>query len=184
MNQSHLWTVAAWVLVSGCAAAPPQPAAAPAEPAATITFRTKTLRSFEHATVTDQYILGPNIDVTRSGDAYRGRAHGEIVDLQWDGDTLAGKIGNGTPTSLRYREYPDGFVLEGVFSGARGLFALRSRRMTGVVGARRFDLVTDDGMAYREQTISLQPMEVVLSPSLVGLPRRQQAAFLALFLRR
>ena len=184
MNQRNLWIVPAWVLLGACAAAPLQPADAPAEPAATITFRTKTLHSFEHAVVTDKAIFGPNIDVTRAGDAYRGRAHGEIVDLQWDGDILAGKIGNGAPTALRYCEYPDGFAVEGMFSGGRGLLALRSNRMVGVIGARRLDLVTEDGVSYREQTTSLQPTEVVLSRSIAALPRRQQAAFLAMFLRR
>ena len=71
-----------------------------------------------------------------------------------------------------------------MFSGARGLLALRSNRMIGVIGARRLDLVTEDGVSYREQTTSLQPTEVVLSRSIVALPRRQQAAFLAMFLRR
>ena len=96
MNQRNRWTVAAWALTSGCAAAP-QPARAPAEPAATITFRTKTLRTFEHATVTDRCILGPNIDVTRSGDNYRGRAHGEVVDLQWEATRSRARLGMAPP---------------------------------------------------------------------------------------
>ena len=74
-------------------------------------------------------------------------------------------------------------VVEGMFSDKRGLLALRSRRMTGVMGAYRFDLFTDDGLSYRGESNSNRPVEVVLSPGIVALPAREQAAVLAIFLR-
>ena len=68
----------------------------------------------------------------------------------------------------------------GTLWGGRGVIAVRSNRMIGVMGSRRFDLVTDDGFSYRE--IAGLPMEVVMSPGVAELPPRERAVLLAMLL--
>jgi len=184
MNRRFFWMFPAGLLLMGCASAQPAPPAEPGSPAGSISLRLpNTMTKFDHVVVTGDRISGPNLELSRYGDVYRGRAYGEIVDLEWEGDTLVGRIGNGMGTALRFREYADGYSLEGQFSGGRGFIALRGNLLKAVAGARRFDLVTDDGLVYRDVRYTVRPMEVVLSPEIAALPTREQAVALAMFLR-
>jgi hypothetical protein len=182
MNQRTLWMLLATISVGGCAASSAPPPLEPSAASATVSLRlTGSRTTYEHATVEGNRIFGPNIELTSFGDAYRGHAYGEIVDLRWDGDRLVGRVGNGTATSLQFRQLTDGFDMMGMFSGSRGVLALRSNRMIGAFGSRRFDLVTDDGVSYRQQ--AGRPMEIVVSPGVTDLAPRERAVVLAMLLR-
>ena len=184
MNRRFLSSIPFGLLFLGCASAQPGPAAEPAPSAGSIALRfPNTMTQYDHVVVTGDRISGPNIEVSRYGNAYRGRAYGEIVDLEWEGDTLVGRIGNGMGTALRFREYPDGYTMEGTFSGGRGFVALRGNQIKAVAGGRRFELATNDGLVYRDVRNTVRPMEVVLSPEVTALPAREQAVALAMFLR-
>ena len=181
MNQRPLWMVLAMISIGGCAGTAPPPRE-PSAVSASVSMRISGSRTiYEHATVEGNRMFGPSIDVTSYGGAYRGYAYGEVVDLRWDGDELVGRVGNGTATSLKFRELADGFDMIGTFSGGRGVLAMRSNRMIGVMGSRRFDLFTDDGVNYREN--AGRNMEVVVSPAITDLPLRDRAVVLAILLR-
>ena len=181
MNQRTLWMLLATMSAGGCAATPPR-TSEPSATSATVTYRISGAPAhFQHATVEGGRIFGPAIELTSFGGAYRGQAYGEIVDLHWDGDQLVGRIGNGPAASLHFRELTDGFDMIGTFGNNRGVLALRSNRLLGALGSRRFDLITDDGLSYRE--VAGRPMEVVLSPGIVELPPRERAVVLAMLLR-
>jgi hypothetical protein len=169
----------ATMCLGGCAATPPRATAEPSATSATVTYRISgTPARFQHATVEGGRIFGPAIEVTNFGDSYRGQVHGATVDLRWNGDRLVGRVGIGVPTSLQFRELTDGFDMIGTLGGGHSVIAVRSNRLIGVMGSCRFDLITDDGLSYRE--IAGRPMEVVMSPGVADLPPRERAVVLAM----
>ena len=151
-----------------------------------------TLRSpggFEEIALEGERLFGPNIEIVRYDQDYRGQVRQLTVDLRVSENLIEGTIGNAR-TELRIERLPDGFGVRGLFGGRMGQFVLQSTRLEGRMGGRAFVLRKSEGDSiYRSiagagELSARGSTELSLPPSLATRPIEQQATLLALFLGR
>jgi hypothetical protein len=166
------------LIASGCAAR--APAAAPStEPSNTLLLHMPG--SMQHMTIEGDRMFGPQIEVARYGTEYRGRAFGRIVDLRSSERLIEGSVGSAR-TELHLENYPDGFMLRGLYGGQLGAIEVRSDRVAGSVGAQAYDLRSACGDT--RFTSGYGPTELLVPASVMALPAPDRAAILAIFLGR
>ena len=187
------------LLVGGCASTdlcPPQAAETPIEH--------MTLRhpgNFDQIAIEGGRMFGPDLEVMRYDDAYRGHAFRKQIDLRVQEDLIEGLVGSGR-TELHVERYPDGFELRGMYAGNLGALIFRRDRLEGHLGGRVFRLRSSasDPKVYESQTgpaeqavpivrravggIHPGPTEIALPSTFGSLPTEHQAAMLAIFLGR
>jgi hypothetical protein len=172
----------------GCSASP---SADPCAPEPTVEhFTLRTPGQFYQVALEGDRIFGPHLDITRYDEAYRGLLHRHIVDLRLRDNVLEGTIGNAR-TELYIHEYPDGFVVRGLYGGRLGQLHMRADKLVGRMGWRAFVLhrAPDDPLVYQSEANAGQvtargPTELTLPPSFRDRPTEEKAALLALFLGR
>jgi hypothetical protein len=152
-----------------------------------------TLRSpggFDELALQGERIFGPNIEVTRYGDTYRGNVRQLFVDLRITENMIEGTVANAR-TELRIEKFPDGFGVKGLFGGKIGQFLVQADRLEGRMGGRAFVLRKSetDPLLYRSivgagEVTGRGSTELTLPASFFTRPTEQQAALLALFLGR
>lgn len=175
------------LFAAGCSGAPTDPCA-PERPVEHFTLRSPG--GFEELALEGERIFGPNIDVTRYDDTYRGNVRQLFVDLRVRDNLIEGTVGNAR-TELRIERFPDGFGVRGLFGGRIGAFLLQSDRLEGRMGGRAFVLrrSEDDPLVYRSAAegghlTARGSTELTLPSTFKTRPIEQQAALLALFLGR
>ena len=171
--------------LSACAA--PYPANAPPE-AQPETILLRTPGELASATLDGERLHGPQIEVSRYGDTYRGRSPKGLVDIRSQNDTIEGVVGSGR-TELHLENYEGGgFRVRGMNAGTLGDLELRSDRIVGQLGGCSYDLRQASnacGMTYSGQRSCgglPQLAELTLPPTVVALQPLDRAALLAIFL--
>src|SRR6266542_1340204 len=155
--------------------------AAPAAASETLTLR-RSGHQLEQMTVDNGRMFGPAIEVARYGAAYRGRAFDRIVDLRSTERLIEGSVGSGRP-GPHLENYPDGFVLRGLYGGELGEIEVRADRIVGSLGTQAYDL-RKSCTGESSYTSGYGPTELVVPASIMALPARDRAAVLAIFLGR
>jgi hypothetical protein len=88
---------------------------------------------------------GPDGDVERFEDGWRGRWRGEVVDLRVsDGDRITGVVHGGIADLHVVREN-DHDRLQGIFGGDLGSLRMDAREIDGTIGRRGLHVVRRDG---------------------------------------
>ena len=151
-----------------------------------------TLRSpggFDELALEGERVFGPNIDVTRYDDTYRGNVRTLFVDLRIRENLIEGTVANAR-TELHIEKFEDGFAVKGLFGGRMGQILLQGDRFEGRMGTRAFVLTkSDNPLIYKSgvgagQLSSRGSTEFTFPASFSARPVEQQAALLALFLGR
>jgi hypothetical protein len=190
--------IAALFLMAGCASTELCPPGTVETPIEHITLRYPG--TFDQVALDGGRIFGPDLEVMRYEDAYRGHAFRKQVDLRVQEDLIEGVVGAGR-TELHIERFPDGFALQGLYAGNLGVLTLRRDRLEGHLGGRVFRLRSSatDPMVYEsntgpaEQAIPLSPAipaihpgptEIALPGNFGSLPPEHQGAVLAIFLGR
>jgi hypothetical protein len=190
--------LAAFSLLAGCASSelcPETPADTPMEH--------MTLRhpgSFEQVALDGARMFGPDLEIMRYDDGYRGFAYRRQIDLRVQEDMIEGVVGSGR-TELHVAKYSDGFQVHGLYAGNLGRLIFRRDRIEGHLGGRVLRLRSNstDPLVYEsnsgpaEQSVALPraptrihsgPTEMVLPGNFGALPVEHQATLLAIFLGR
>jgi hypothetical protein len=162
-----------------------------------------TLRApgnFDQMALEGARLFGPDLDVMRYDDVYRGLAFRNQIDLRVQEDLIEGVVGAGR-TELHVERYPDGFELHGLYAGNLGLLTFRRDRLDGHLGGRVFRLrasatdprVFESIAGPATQAVALPrstgrvhpgPTEIALPNMFGSLRTEHQAAVLAIFLGR
>ena len=87
----------------------------------------------------DDRLFGPDLEISRLPEGYRGRVGGVFVDLRVTGRQVSGWVGF-KPTQLQVDEQPQGLIVTGVYAGHWGRLDLSADRLTGTVGGHAYDL--------------------------------------------
>jgi hypothetical protein len=186
------------LFVGGCASTERCPETPDDSPIQHITVRSPG--GFEQAGIDGDRIFGPDLEVMRYDDAYRGFAFRKQLDLRVVENRIEGIVGVGR-TELYLSKYPDGFQLKGLYAGNLGLLRVRSDRLEGHLGGRVYHLrnspsnplVYESQTGPAEQYVSMPaarsrihpgPTEIVLPENFPALSVEHKAALLAIFLGR
>jgi hypothetical protein len=177
-------TLAIALPLAACAA--PLPPNAPEQQPETITLRTPG--NLSTATLDGTRLFGPDIEVARYGDEYRGRSQKGLVDLRSGNGTIAGVIGSGTTELHLETDEAGGFRVRGMNAGRLGELEVRSDRIVGQLGGCSYDLrqasnacgTTYSGM--RSCGGMPQNAELTLPATIATLEPIDRAALLAIFL--
>jgi hypothetical protein len=89
--------------------------------------------------VTEDSLLGPDIQVTRDGDSLRGRAYGEVVFLNLGEDELGGSVGERL-SRLSFEREGNTLKARGTFGGDLTRLEISPEALSGTVGPCSYDL--------------------------------------------
>jgi hypothetical protein len=201
--------IAALLLVSGCASSTPSSQTPGGTPAEHLTVRAPG--NFDEVTLQGDRIFSSDVEVTRYGDDYRGKAYRKLIDLRVKDGAVEGIVGSAR-TALRVQKFPDGFEVNGLYAGHMGRLTVRRDRFEGQLGGRAFQLSgsATDPLVYGSSTEpAAQPAAAVeksptgttapapapdksksnwtqfaIPPTLAALPAEHQAAVIAIFIGR
>jgi len=177
-------TLAIALPLAACAA--PMPPNAPEAQPETITLR--TAGTLSTATLDGTRMFGPEIEVARYGDAYRGRSSKGLVDLRSENGTIEGMVGSGRTELHLEHDEAGGFRIRGINAGTLGELEVRADRVVGQLGGCSYDLRQASdvcGKTYsglRSCGGLPQNAELTLPPAIVSLEPIDRAALLAIFL--
>jgi hypothetical protein len=177
-------TLAIALPLAACAA--PLPPNAPEVPPETMSLRTPG--NLSTATLEGTRLFGPEIEVARYGDAYRGRTAKGLIDLRSENGTIEGVVGSArTELHLEHQE-AGGFRVRGLNGGILGELEVRSDRIVGQLGGCAYDLRQASnacGTTYSGQRWCgglPHSAELILPPAIGALEPIDRAALLAIFL--
>ena len=180
-----VWTLTVTLGSLACAASPPPNTPAEPQPE-TITLRTPG--QLASATIEGTRIFGPEIEVARYGDHYRGRSARGVIDLRSHDDTIDGVVGSARTELHLENVEPEGFRVRGLNAGTLGELEVRNDRIVGQLGGCAYDLreaSNAGGARYIGQRVCKglpEPAELALPPSVAALDPLGRAALLAIFL--
>jgi hypothetical protein len=189
---------AALSMVAGCASTDLCPATAADTPLEHITLRHPG--TFDQIALEGPRMFGPEFEVMRYDDGYRGFAYRRQIDLRVQEDSIEGVVGAGR-TELHVAKYEDGFQVNGLYAGNLGRLIVRRNYIEGHLGGRVLHLrnTASDPLVYEsnggpaEQSVALPraptrihsgPTEMVLPANFGSLPVEHRAAMLAIFIGR
>jgi hypothetical protein len=190
--------IAALLLTGGCASSELRP-----ETPCDTQIEHITLRypgNFEQLAIEGGRIFGPEFEVMRYDDAYRGHAFRKQIDLRVQEDLIDGMVGTGR-TELHLERFSDGFELQGLYAGSLGVLTFRRDRLEGHLGGRVYRLRSSatDPLVYESSSgpadqavlipaavtsLHAGPTEIALPGNFGSLPIEHRAAVLAIFLGR
>jgi hypothetical protein len=186
MRASSLLLLSLTVVFTAACGGSRTPASSPEVPSGTMTLRT-TDNTVEQATVIGDRFFGPDVEIAREGDNYRGRAFGQLLDLEWRGSTLQGIAGSDR-TELHLKEHEDGFDMRGLYAGKLGGLEVRKDRIAGRMGRCEYDLRSEPKAGGYRGSRSCKGMPVQadleVAPFVAALPPRERAAWMVTFLGR
>jgi hypothetical protein len=185
-TRSHA-AIAFVLLAADCSRAPTDPNV-PERPVEHFTLRSPG--GFDELALEGDRVFGPNIEVTRYGDTYRGAVRQQFLDLRVRENLIEGTVGNGR-TELRIEKFADGFGVRGLFGGRMGQFLMREDLLQGRMGGRAFVLrrSENDPFVYQSvvgsgQLTARGSTELILPCSFTSRPIEERAALLAIFFGR
>jgi hypothetical protein len=131
-----------------------------------------------------QRLFGPDLDVVKTPEGYRGQLRGKVIDLRLEGGRITGTIG-GDPfdhhTDLHVEQLPDGVLVQGIFADGLTRLEFGPDRLKGNIGNISYDLIRHDMTALRYESRSRQGW-LDLPSSLIKRPVDEQVLWLMLFL--
>jgi hypothetical protein len=127
-------------------------------------------------------LSGPESDVLKTPDGYRGRLRGALVDLRAADGRITGSVGSGH-TDLHYEPLADGLLLQGIFAGELSRLELGPDHLAGRIGTATFDLLRADSRTLHFETRDRQGW-IDLPAVLLSYPVDDQAVWLVLLLAR
>lgn len=185
MKASSLIFVALAVVEGGCPTAIPL---TPGHPELAHYFTLRTHGTTQQARLEGTRLHGPDVDVVKLEDGYRGQAYIRLIDLRVEDDRIIGMVGPGR-TELYVSEIPDGLRVEGLYAGSLGRLELRSDEIAGSLGRCTFDLLRTStrGFWYEGRAVcggSVMSAQLALPDELPKRPLLERALLTAVFLGR
>jgi hypothetical protein len=124
--------------------------------------------------------FGPELDISKFPDGYRGQVRGNVVDLRSDGSRITGFVAT-RHTDLHVQPLPDGMLIQGIFANALSRIELGPDRLKGNVGTVSYDFIRRDLGSLRYENRNGQGW-LELPSSLVSRRIDEQAIWLMLYL--
>jgi hypothetical protein len=130
---------------------------------------------------------GPDLELSKGSDGYRGQGPSGTIDLRAGGGKIAGTVGSGS-TELFVDDTNQGaLVLRGRFAETMSQLELRPDRLAGTIGRCQYDLQRPDPRApwYEGQRVcagALSTVQLALPVALSALPAADRGLLLAVFL--
>jgi hypothetical protein len=183
MKNGGIWMLGA-VMTMGCAGAGAFSQSGPDNDAQYFTMRTSV--STETIRLDGDRLFGPNVEVSRLSDGFRGHVGNRLVDLRTENRKVFGSIGS-AHTELHVEERPGGFVMKGMYGGRLGTIELLNDKMLGSIGNCTYDMVRagTDVAHYTGRRACrghIGSAEISLPADLGRRPAVDRAALMALFL--
>jgi hypothetical protein len=150
-------------------------------------FTLRTARGTEQIRLDGDRLFGPDVEVSRLSDGYRGHVGKRVVDLRTEDKKVFGSIGS-DHTELHVEERPDGIVLKGLYGGSLGSIELLAGKVVGSIGSCTYDLQRASAEAAFRYTGMraclgrVASVEMMLPADLGRRPATERAALMALFL--
>jgi hypothetical protein len=136
------------------------------------------------ATLTEDGMFGPDVNIGRVASGYRGQSLGVPVDLQWSADRVRGIVGSG-PVDLAWGDTDQGLRIEGLYSGQITDVIVGEAAIRGTLGDCTYDMVRE-GASYRGfqqcNTIMQRNAELDLPADLAKREPGERVTLLALVL--
>jgi hypothetical protein len=172
------------VVASGCAAWSAGPGGGGGREDQYFTLRTAV--STEQIRLEGDRLFGPDVEVSRLSDGFRGHVGHRNVDLRTSEMKVFGSIGSAL-TELYVEERPGGFVMKGMYGGKLGTIELLGNKMAGSIGNCTYDLTRagSDVPHYTGRRACrgmVGTIELFLPVDLATRPPEDRAALIALFL--
>jgi len=103
-------------------------------------LRLQTPGSSITARVTERDITGPDLQLSHSADAMRGRAYGRVVSLQIEDELIGGLLGS-LPVRMKLEKAEDGGLkARGTFAGVSTNLEIGREELKGRVGNCSYEL--------------------------------------------
>jgi len=132
--------------------------------------------------VDEARMFGPDIEINRFDDGYRGRWLGRVIDVRVEGDRVRGAVDT-QPVDLHITESEAGLGVRGLVAGRLGRLELSDERLSGFFGACGYDLQHVAGSrAYRGWRCGAADAVVRLPENWAARPAAVRAVLLALLL--
>jgi hypothetical protein len=149
-------------------------------------FTLRTARGTEQIRLEGDRLFGPDVEVSRLSDGFRGHVGKRMVDLRTADMKVFGSIGS-DHTELHVEERPDGFVLKGMYGGSLGSIEMLASRVLGSIGSCSYDMVraaaeTPRYTGRRACLGRVSTVEMFLPADLHTRSAVDRAAMMALFL--
>ncbi len=149
-------------------------------------FTLRTASSTEQIRLDGDRLFGPDVEVSRLQEGFRGHVGNRLVDLRTSEMKVFGSIGSGL-TELYVEERPGGFALKGLYNGKLGTIELLSNKMAGSIGGCTYDMVRAEMETFRYTGRRVcrgmvGTAEIFLPPDLARRTPEDRAALMALFL--
>jgi hypothetical protein len=140
----------------------------------------------EQAKLEGARLHGPDLELTRTADGYRGRGPSGTIDLRTDGKKIAGTVGAGS-TELYLDEGAGALVVKGRYADRMSELEVRADRVRGTIGRCQYDLQrTDPKAAWYEGRRACQGaltgVQLALPAALAAMPAVDRGLLLAVFL--
>ena len=185
MKNGPICTVSVAVVALGCAGAGAYQQSGQQE-AQYFTMRTGT--STDTIRLDGDRLFGPDVEVSRLSDGFRGHFGNRVVDLRTADMKVYGSIGS-AHTELYVEERPNGVVVKGLYGGTLGTIELLSDKVSGSIGDCTYDLVRagagSDLPVYTGRRACrgrVSSAEIPLPADLARRPAVDRAALMAMFL--
>jgi hypothetical protein len=149
-------------------------------------FTLRTAVSTETARLDGNRLFGPDVEVSRLTDGFRGHVGSRLVDLRTADMKVFGSIGSAL-TELYVERRPGGFVMKGMYGGKLGTIEMLADRMAGSIGNCTYDMIRADRetpryTGRRACRGQVGTAEILFPQDLRSRPPEDQAALTALFL--
>jgi hypothetical protein len=143
----------------------------------------------EQARLESRRLYGPELELDRMPDGYRGQVEGKLIDLRTNAEKILGTVGNGA-TDLAWEVTGDSLFLTGLYAGRLGELEVRADRLRGSIGGCTYDMSRHPDAAWYRGSLACGPgrgtggAELAFPASLASLPPAEQGVLLAVFLAR
>lgn len=149
-------------------------------------FTLRTAASTEQVRLEGNRLFGPDVEVSRLTEGFRGHVGNRMVDLRTSEMKVFGSIGL-AHTELYVEERPSGFVLKGMYSGKLGSIELLADKMAGSIGGCTYDMIRAEAAVFRYTGRRVcrgmvGTAEILLPADLATRSPEDRAALIALFL--
>jgi hypothetical protein len=85
-------------------------------------------------------LFGPDVEVSRLSDGFRGHVGNLLVDLRTENMKVSGSIGS-AHTELYVEERSGGLVVKGLYGGALGSIEMLTEKVSGSIGNCTYDMI-------------------------------------------
>jgi hypothetical protein len=150
-------------------------------------FTMRASGNAEQAKLSEDRLYGPDIELSKKPDGFRGRSQVGIIDLRIEENRIVGSSGPGR-TELYVEENNRTLLIKGNYAGKLGEIELRPESLKGMMGSCQFDLSkAQDSVWYtggRSCDGGRSAVQLALPAALESRSAVERALMLAVFLGR